>query len=61
MDRLTFYLCSTGVIDGNLRQKGQDKSKRAGMSSELAVRDRSVRSMLLRTLIEMHAHGKAHL
>ena len=57
MNRLTFYLCRTGVIDDSLRQKGQNKPERAGMSDELSVRDLSVRSTLLGTLIERRARG----
>ena len=61
MKRLTFYLCSAGVIDSSLQQKGQNKPKRAVMSAERHLRDLSVRSTLLGTLIERRARAKRHL
>ena len=47
VNRLTFYLCRTGVIDISLRQKGQNKPKPATMLGEVSVHDDSVRSWLL--------------
>ena len=61
MKRLTFYLCSAGVIDGSLQRKEQNKPKRAVMSTEQHVRDLSVRSTLLGTLIERCVRAKRHL
>ena len=51
MNKLTFALYGTAVVDIELQWKGSNKHKRAGMTDEQAGMAVSVRSALLGTLI----------